>query len=107
MFSKIKLVGCASLTPIYNFIVLIMFNYIEHLTVFSEGTGGTKQQDGYFLLRPSTTHVGNPLTLVLWYKDRVYNVPVRKRRDNRYENTSLITRDNHFANIFRPYIFIH
>ncbi|XP_029671428.1 B-cell linker protein-like isoform X1 [Formica exsecta] len=41
-------------------------------------------QDGYFLLRPSTTNVGNPLALVLWYKDRVYNVPVRKRTDNRY-----------------------
>lgn len=41
-------------------------------------------QDGYFLLRPSTTNFGNPLALVLWYKDRVYNVPVRKRTDNRY-----------------------
>ncbi|XP_026827317.1 lymphocyte cytosolic protein 2 isoform X1 [Ooceraea biroi] len=41
-------------------------------------------QDGYFLLRPSTTNPGNPLALVLWYKDRVYNVPVRKRSDNRY-----------------------
>ncbi|KAL6445839.1 hypothetical protein ACFW04_000922 [Cataglyphis niger] len=41
-------------------------------------------QDGYFLLRPSTTNIGNPLALVLWYRDRVYNVPVRKRIDNRY-----------------------
>ncbi|XP_076240220.1 uncharacterized protein LOC143182834 [Calliopsis andreniformis] len=41
-------------------------------------------QDGYFLLRPSTTNVNNPLALVLWYKDKVYNVPVRKRPDNRY-----------------------
>lgn len=40
-------------------------------------------QDGYFLLRPSTTKVRNPFVLVLWYKDRVYNVPVRKRNDNR------------------------
>lgn len=40
-------------------------------------------QDGYFLLRPSTTNVNNPLALVLWYKDKVYNVPVRKRPDNR------------------------
>ncbi|XP_029171524.1 uncharacterized protein LOC114940908 isoform X1 [Nylanderia fulva] len=41
-------------------------------------------QDGYFLMRPSTTNIGNPLALVLWYRDRVYNVPVRKRNDNRY-----------------------
>ncbi|XP_015439398.1 PREDICTED: lymphocyte cytosolic protein 2-like [Dufourea novaeangliae] len=41
-------------------------------------------QDGYFLLRPSASVVNNPLTLVLWYKDRVYNVPVRRRPDNRY-----------------------
>lgn len=41
-------------------------------------------QDGYFLLRPSTTNPNKPLALVLWYKDRVYNVAVRKRPDNRY-----------------------
>ncbi|XP_058807258.1 lymphocyte cytosolic protein 2-like [Phymastichus coffea] len=40
--------------------------------------------DGYFLMRPSTSNPNNPLTLVLWCKDRVYNVPVRRRPDNRY-----------------------
>ncbi|KAG7200813.1 hypothetical protein KM043_003184 [Ampulex compressa] len=41
-------------------------------------------QDGYFLLRPSTKNINNPLTLVLWYRDRVYNIAVRKKPDNRY-----------------------
>lgn len=39
--------------------------------------------NGYFLLRPSSSNPNNPLALVLWFKDRVYNVPVRKRSDNR------------------------
>ena len=49
----------------------------------SESTYGNNPQDGYFLMRPSTSNPNNPLTLVLWYRDRVYNVPVRKRTDNR------------------------
>lgn len=62
-----------------------------------EGTY-SNPQDGYFLLRPSTTHIGNPLTLVLWYKDRVYNVPVRKRSDNRYMSLlALITNNKIFS----------
>ncbi|XP_014212171.1 cytokine-dependent hematopoietic cell linker-like [Copidosoma floridanum] len=40
--------------------------------------------DGCFLLRPSTTNPDNPMTLVLWFKDKVYNIPVRRRPDNKY-----------------------
>ncbi|GAB1859935.1 Lymphocyte cytosolic protein 2 [Camponotus japonicus] len=56
-------------------------------------------QDGYFLLRPSTTNIGNPLALVLWYKDRVYNVPVRKRTDNRYALGSAKVNELSFSTI--------
>ncbi|XP_071866732.1 uncharacterized protein isoform X1 [Bombus fervidus] len=56
-------------------------------------------QDGYFLLRPSTTKVNNPLALVLWYKDRVYNVPVRKRPDNRYALGSAKVNEKSFSNV--------
>ncbi|XP_011697508.1 PREDICTED: lymphocyte cytosolic protein 2-like [Wasmannia auropunctata] len=56
----------------------------QAITLIKEQSTYSNPQDGYFLLRPSTTNLGNPLTLVLWYKDRVYNVPVRKRSDNRY-----------------------
>ncbi|XP_033324955.2 uncharacterized protein LOC117219714 isoform X1 [Megalopta genalis] len=56
-------------------------------------------QDGYFLLRPSTTNVNNPLALVLWYKDRVYNVPVRKRPDNSYALGSAKVNEPSFASV--------
>ncbi|XP_043521024.1 lymphocyte cytosolic protein 2-like isoform X2 [Frieseomelitta varia] len=56
-------------------------------------------QDGHFLLRPSTTNVNNPLALVLWYKDRVYNVPVRKRPDNRYALGSAKVNEKSFSNV--------
>ncbi|XP_076166150.1 uncharacterized protein LOC143146050 isoform X2 [Ptiloglossa arizonensis] len=56
-------------------------------------------QDGYFLLRPSTTNVNNPLALVLWYNDRVYNVPVRKRPDNRYALGSAKTNEQSFSSV--------
>ncbi|KAL0114227.1 hypothetical protein PUN28_011497 [Cardiocondyla obscurior] len=56
-------------------------------------------QDGYFLLRPSTTNPGNPLALVLWYKDRVYNVPVRKRNDNRYALGSAKVNEPSFSTV--------
>nr|XP_031825731.1 B-cell linker protein-like isoform X2 [Nomia melanderi] len=56
-------------------------------------------QDGYFLLRPSFKNVNNPLALVLWYKDRVYNVPVRKRPDNRFALGSEKVNELSFANV--------
>ncbi|XP_078033345.1 uncharacterized protein LOC144468070 [Augochlora pura] len=56
-------------------------------------------QDGYFLLRPSTTNVNNPLALVLWYKDRVYNVPVRKRPDNSYALGSAKVNEQSFSSV--------
>ncbi|CAL7937920.1 unnamed protein product [Xylocopa violacea] len=63
-----------------------------------QSTYGTLQ-DGCFLLRPSTTNVNNPLALVLWYKDRVYNVPVRKRPDNRYALGSAKVNEQSFSSI--------
>ncbi|XP_043477270.1 lymphocyte cytosolic protein 2-like isoform X1 [Leptopilina heterotoma] len=59
----------------------------------------TYPQDGYFLVRPSTTNHSNPLTLVLWYKDRVYNVPVRKRVDNRFALGSEKVNEQSFASV--------
>ncbi|KAL0114231.1 hypothetical protein PUN28_011497 [Cardiocondyla obscurior] len=66
--------------------------------IFSENTY-SNPQDGYFLLRPSTTNPGNPLALVLWYKDRVYNVPVRKRNDNRYALGSAKVNEPSFSTV--------
>lgn len=59
----------------------------------------TYPQDGYFLVRPSTTNHSNPLTLVLWFKDRVYNVPVRKRVDNRFALGSEKMNEQSFATV--------
>ncbi|XP_011871654.1 PREDICTED: lymphocyte cytosolic protein 2-like isoform X2 [Vollenhovia emeryi] len=59
----------------------------------------SNQQDGYFLLRPSTTNPGNPLALVLWYRDRVYNVPVRRRNDNRYALGSAKVNELSFSSV--------
>lgn len=53
------------------------------ILIREQGTFGIPQ-DGYFLLRPSMTNVNSPLALVLWCRDRFYNIPVRKRPDNRY-----------------------
>lgn len=64
------------------FVSFIDINSIDGVT---EGNYGNSQDDGYFLLRPSTTNVNSPLALVLWCRDRVYNIPVRKRSDNRYD----------------------
>ncbi|KAJ8686801.1 hypothetical protein QAD02_022595 [Eretmocerus hayati] len=55
--------------------------------------------DGYFLMRPSTSNPNNPLTLVLWCKDRVYNVPVRRRPDNRYALGTSKPEEQSFASI--------
>lgn len=55
--------------------------------------------DGYFLMRPSTSNPNNPLTLVLWCRDRVYNVPVRRRPDNRYALGSAKPDEQSFASI--------
>ncbi|XP_026285470.1 B-cell linker protein isoform X2 [Frankliniella occidentalis] len=38
--------------------------------------------DGYFLIRPSSQSQ-NPLTLTLWFNNRVYNISVRQRKDGR------------------------
>ncbi|XP_043269038.1 lymphocyte cytosolic protein 2-like [Venturia canescens] len=56
----------------------------EQATALIKDRAYGNAENGYFLLRPSTSHPNNPLALVLWFKDRVYNVPVRKRPDNRY-----------------------
>jgi len=55
--------------------------------------------DGYFLIRPSTTNLCNPFTLVLWYKDKVYNIPVRKRTDNRYALGSARAKELSFSSV--------
>lgn len=56
-------------------------------------------QDGYFLLRPSITNVNNPLALVLWCRDRFYNIPVRKRPDNRYALGSAKLNEQSFSSV--------
>ncbi|CAD6209829.1 GSCOCG00010833001-RA-CDS [Cotesia congregata] len=58
-----------------------------------------RARNGYFLLRPSTSDLNNPLVLVLWFKDRVYNVPVRKRTDSRYALGSLKADEQTFATV--------
>ncbi|PBC29808.1 Lymphocyte cytosolic protein [Apis cerana cerana] len=68
-------------------------------TLIKEQSTYGNSQDGYFLLRPSTTNVNNPLALVLWYRDRVYNVPVRKRPDNRYALGSAKVNEQSFSNV--------
>ncbi|XP_015604201.1 lymphocyte cytosolic protein 2 [Cephus cinctus] len=55
--------------------------------------------DGYFLIRPSSSNPNNPLTLVIWYKDKVYNVPVRKRDDNRYALGSYKEKEESFLTV--------
>lgn len=65
-----------------NVVHLIKKNNLLTIVFNEKGAYGSGQ-NGYFLLRPSTSHPNNPLALVLWFKDRVYNVPVRKRPDNR------------------------
>ncbi|KAL7291315.1 hypothetical protein TKK_0014917 [Trichogramma kaykai] len=55
--------------------------------------------DGYFLIRPSTTNPTNPLVLVLWCKNRVYNVPIRKRPDNKYALGSAKTEEKSFISV--------
>lgn len=39
--------------------------------------------DGYFLIRPSSKGEAC-LTLTLWFHNRVYNIPIRKRRDEKF-----------------------
>ncbi|KAK6626647.1 hypothetical protein RUM44_009123 [Polyplax serrata] len=39
--------------------------------------------DGYFLVRPSS-NIDTYLTLTLWYSNRVYNIPIRKRKDGKF-----------------------
>ncbi|KAK2577070.1 hypothetical protein KPH14_005883 [Odynerus spinipes] len=63
-----------------------------------QGTFGIPQ-DGYFLLRPSMTNVNNPLALVLWCRDRFYNIPVRKRPDNRYALGSAKVNEQSFSSV--------
>ncbi|XP_012523924.1 lymphocyte cytosolic protein 2 isoform X2 [Monomorium pharaonis] len=71
----------------------------EAATILIKERTYSNPQDGYFLLRPSTTNPGNPLALVLWYKDRVYNVPVRKRNDNRYALGTLKVNERSFSTV--------
>ncbi|KAK0098368.1 hypothetical protein PV326_009121, partial [Microctonus aethiopoides] len=59
----------------------------------------SSSHNGYFLLRPSTSDLNSPLVLVLWFKDRVYNVPVRKRPDGRYALGSLKTNEQTFPSV--------
>ncbi|XP_057340680.1 lymphocyte cytosolic protein 2-like [Microplitis mediator] len=58
-----------------------------------------RAHNGYFLLRPSTSDLNNPLVLVLWFRDRVYNVPVRKRTDSRFALGSLKADEQTFTNV--------
>ncbi|XP_033219902.1 lymphocyte cytosolic protein 2-like [Belonocnema kinseyi] len=69
------------------------------ILIREQSTYGNNPLDGYFLIRPSTSNPNNPLTLVLWYKDRVYNVPVRKRTDNRFALGSAKVNEQSFATI--------
>lgn len=39
--------------------------------------------DGYFLIRPSSKGEAC-LTLTLWFHNRVYNIPIRKRGDKKF-----------------------
>ncbi|EEB11663.1 sh2 domain containing protein, putative [Pediculus humanus corporis] len=39
--------------------------------------------DGYFLVRPSS-NADTYLTLTLWYNNRTYNIPIRKRKDGKF-----------------------
>ncbi|CAK9808158.1 Lymphocyte cytosolic protein 2 [Anthophora quadrimaculata] len=71
----------------------------QSTTLIREQSTYGNPQDGYFLLRPSSTNVNNPLVLVLWYKDRVCNVPVRKRPDNRYALGSAKANEQSFSNV--------
>lgn len=69
------------------------------ILITEQGTYGNSQDDGYFLLRPSTTNVNSPLALVLWCRDRVYNIPVRKRSDNRYALGSVKVNETSFSSV--------
>lgn len=40
-------------------------------------------EDGCFVVRPST-QTANPLTLTLWYKNRIFNICIRHRKDGKY-----------------------
>ncbi|XP_049956007.1 uncharacterized protein DDB_G0284459-like [Schistocerca serialis cubense] len=40
-------------------------------------------EDGCFVVRPST-QTSNPLTLTLWYKNRIFNICIRHRKDGKY-----------------------
>ncbi|XP_043493799.1 putative uncharacterized protein DDB_G0294196 isoform X2 [Polistes fuscatus] len=71
----------------------------QAITLISEQSTYGTPQDGYFLFRPSTTNVNSPLALVLWCKDRVYNIPVRKRSDNRYALGSEKLNEQSFSSI--------
>ncbi|XP_051164439.1 lymphocyte cytosolic protein 2-like isoform X2 [Leptopilina boulardi] len=69
------------------------------ILIREQSTYGNNPQDGYFLVRPSISNPNNPLTLVLWYKDRVYNVPIRKRIDNRFALGSEKVNEQSFASV--------
>ncbi|XP_015188847.1 PREDICTED: uncharacterized protein LOC107072992 isoform X5 [Polistes dominula] len=71
----------------------------QAITLITEQSTYGNPQDGYFLLRPSTTNVNSPLALVLWCKDRVYNIPVRKRSDNRYALGSPKLNEQSFSSV--------
>ncbi|XP_014610701.1 PREDICTED: uncharacterized protein LOC106790383 [Polistes canadensis] len=71
----------------------------QAITLISEQSTYGTPQDGYFLFRPSTTNVNSPLALVLWCKDRVYNIPVRKRSDNRYALGSPKLNEQSFSSV--------
>ncbi|XP_066586182.1 lymphocyte cytosolic protein 2-like [Prorops nasuta] len=58
-----------------------------------------RPQNGYFLVRPSRYYVNRPFTLVLWFQDRVYNVPVRRRADNRFALGTVKVNERSFASV--------
>nr|XP_012223091.1 PREDICTED: lymphocyte cytosolic protein 2-like isoform X1 [Linepithema humile] len=71
----------------------------QGITLIREQGTYNNSQDGYFLVRPSTTKPNNPFTLVLWYRDKVYNISVRKRNDNRYALGSPKVDEKNFSSI--------
>lgn len=61
--------------------------------------GAPTKSDGYFLVRPSNANAHQPWTLVLWYRDRTFNIAIRERPDTRYALGKVKPKEQSFANI--------
>ncbi|XP_034950000.1 uncharacterized protein [Chelonus insularis] len=71
----------------------------EQATTLIQERAYSNVHNGYFLIRPSTSDINSPLVLVVWLKDRVYNVPIRKRTDNRFALGSPKLNEKTFINV--------